>query len=98
VWAADGDCVASTYGSVAKGSTDAADAALIAESRNALPALLAVAELAREMLEEVWCVATGGGTGGKWCMNHDTPMMDDGADCATAERWRAALARLEATE
>ena len=50
VWANDGDLVASTYGSTAKGSTDADDARFIAHARQDVPALLAVADAAAELL------------------------------------------------
>lgn len=49
----------------------------------------------REALERLvsvsWCVATSGGTEGKWCCNHDVPMADDN-DCLLVRDCRAALA------
>ena len=50
VWADDGDIVASTYGSTAKGSTDADDARFIANARQDIPALLAVADAAADLI------------------------------------------------
>lgn len=71
------------------------DAQFIAHARQDIPAMLAVADAAAEMLDEVMCHATSGGTEGKWCIEHDVPMT--GANqCFTSDRWRAALAALEA--
>ncbi len=51
VWANDGDIVASTYGSTAKGSTDADDARFIANARQDIPALLRLADAAELFLD-----------------------------------------------
>lgn len=63
VWANDGDIVASTYGSTAKGSTDADDARFIANARQDIPALLKALDLAEKALDHAehyecdfaWC-------------------------------------------
>lgn len=63
---------------------DAALAAARAES-DALRAALT------EAIAEAYCPTTAGGTEGKWCLNHDTPMVTP-AICAMVEGWMAALA------
>lgn len=74
---------------------DPDDATFIAAARQDIPLLLVVAEAAEEMLQEVVCHATSGGTEGKWCIEHDVPMRDD-MQCEKAYRWLLALAALEA--
>lgn len=44
-----------------------------------------------EAIAEAYCPATAGGTEGKWCLNHDTPMVTP-AICAMVKGWMAALA------
>jgi hypothetical protein len=69
---------------------------MVAHAPADLAALLAVADAAAEMLDEVVCHATSGGTGGKWCIEHDRLMLADATDCEAARGWRDALAALEA--
>lgn len=69
---------------------------MVAHAPADLAALLAVADAAAEMLDEVVCHATSGGTGGKWCIEHDRPMLADATDCEAARGWRDALRALEA--
>lgn len=61
VWANDGDMVASTYGSAAKGSSDMADSALIAHARQDLPALLALADAVADMFATRYTTWSGNG-------------------------------------
>jgi hypothetical protein len=44
-----------------------------------------------DAVDEAWCVATSGGTGGKWCVNHDTP-MDTETECHWLGSLRSCLA------
>ena len=98
VWADDGDIVASTYGSTAKGSTDADDARFIANARQDIPALLAVADAAaiyRDGLGSLLWVANN-------IHNHKTDTFRDFMESALQD-WRKgyagiaqALAALEA--
>jgi hypothetical protein len=45
-----------------------------------------------EAIGEASCPTTSGGTEGKWCLNHDTPMADAGI-CVMVKGWLSALAR-----
>ena len=80
-----------------EGGHTAADAAFIAHAREDVPALLAVAEAAGRLLDDQYCPATSGGTEGKWCLNHDAPMVDD-LKCWTVAALADALAALEEHE
>jgi hypothetical protein len=55
-------------------------------------ALLKVAQAAQEMFGEIVCTPTSGGAEGKWCIEHDRPMI--GYYCEDAQRWANALAAL----
>lgn len=68
----------------ARATADAEVARLTAE-RDALRAALT------EAISEAYCPTTAGGTEGKWCLNHDTPMVNEDR-CAMVEGWMAALA------
>lgn len=91
----DGDSVATVYGNAAHLATPDDRAAFIAHAREDIPALLAVAEAAGRLLDDQDCPATSGGTEGKWCLNHDAPMVDD-LKCWTVAALADALAALEA--
>jgi hypothetical protein len=43
-----------------------------------------------DAVAEAWCVATSGGTGGKWCINHDTPMATE-TECHWLDSLRSCL-------
>jgi hypothetical protein len=44
-----------------------------------------------DLLDEQFCPSTSGGTGGKWCLNHDDQPMVDDDQCYLIARCREAL-------
>lgn len=45
------------------------------------PRVRAVVEAFRDLLAEQFCPSSGGGTEGRWCLNHDNQRMVDDDHC-----------------